>query len=259
MAGAFGQVRGNGLTFGTPCPAAQPGVAFRKGSTSLDNDSRCILDGGSNGDRQACAWFRGKVAMWDNLSGLTLSTAYPEGNDRLSTETQTHAASLQGSFKARMRTEFASGVNANLGTYFGPARGASHGDVDVENLARDTRQVQPALDSPDWPTCSRVMCLRDGGEPGIEGQACTSTGNPDRARSYTDRARADELAEGEVPELARAINLGHRNTTKTRNRLSKSADSGRPLALAIGRVACAPPRAEGQLPEPALCTRDTIE
>ena len=256
---AFATICALGLIPGAPAYAAEEQAPFRDDFDRLDTERWYISDGWSNGDWMACTWSQDMVAVEEGALKLTLSTAPQGGDNSLCAEIQTHATYLYGTFEARMRTEAASGVNANIFTYIGPTHGESHNEIDVEILTRNTREVQFATHLEDRPTYSHVATLPDGETTDAEFHTYSFTWEPDRVRWYIDGVLANELTGADVPQVAQKIYLSHWNTTIMTDWMGEFVDPGRPLVLDVDWVAYTPLGTECQFEGSVLCAQGTGE
>lgn len=121
-------------------PAFGEGAAFVEEFDRLDRARWFVSDGWRNGDHQSCDWSAAAVAVQDGILRLTLG---PGAEDTLiCAEIQSEPRQSFGTYEARLRIPFASGVNSNLFTFIGPPQGLPHGEIDFEFIARDGPMLQ---------------------------------------------------------------------------------------------------------------------
>lgn len=115
---------------------------FREDFTAPKLNTRrwYVSDGWTNGRHQDCYWAKSAVSVSDGMLNLAhvpgTETDRPECG-----EVQLRGMIHYGTIEARISAPAASGLNASVFTYTGPAQGTRHDEIDIEVLTRHPNRV----------------------------------------------------------------------------------------------------------------------
>lgn len=117
-------------------------VGFVDEFDQLDRERWFISDGWVNGDHQNCLWHKDRVALQDGVLRLSLTDDPAEGQAYSCAEIQSNDRFGYGTYEARLRIPYLSGVNAAFFTHVGAQQKAPHNEIDFEFLGRDGPVLQ---------------------------------------------------------------------------------------------------------------------
>lgn len=239
------------LTLALAGPAVAEPSAFRDDFTRLDQTRWYVSDGWTNGDWQACTWSSRMVTFEDDALRLSVAPTQGGASTYLCAEVQTREAYLYGTFEARIRTDSASGANAALFTYIGPAQGATHDEIDVEILTRETGEVQFNTYRDGEPAQGATVPLDMASDEAF--QTYSFIWEPERIRWFVDGRLVHEATGPDLPINPQRIFLSHWISGTLVDWMGPFSDPGRPLGMWIDWVAYTPPGGDCQFEGSVLC------
>lgn len=233
--------------------AAEPqgGKAFLDDFDEFDLGRWFVSDGWANGPHQSCLWHRDRVSLKDGILRLSL-TNDAQGDRALScAEIQSNEAFDYGTFEARVRLPFASGLNANFFTHIGAPQERPHNEVDFEFIARDGSQLQ-----------TNFFVNGEGGHEELLDVAdddafhdLAVTWGPDSLRWFIDGQLIREESSGPMPSEMQKIYLSLWSTDTLVDWLGSFDPSTAPLVMEVDWVAFTPLGADCQFEASILCSQ----
>lgn len=121
--------------------AAQDTASFRDDFNAFSNNLWGISSGWANGDHQNCMWSNQVVKVERGYLFIGFSDEPLGDRDYTCGEVQSRQHYGYGTYEARLRTPYGSGLNAAFFTYTGPHHGDPHDEIDFEILTKNTSQV----------------------------------------------------------------------------------------------------------------------
>lgn len=245
----IGQARGQevGVTGAEP----QGGRAFFDDFDELNPERWFISDGWANGPHQSCLWHRDRVSLREGLLQLSLTTD-AQGDRALScAEVQSNEAFGPGTFEARVRIPFASGLNANFFTHIGAQQERPHNEIDFEFIAPRGPQLQ-----------TNFYVDGAGGHEELQDVAddgaflnLAVTWEPGSLRWFLDGQLIREESDAPMPSEPQKIYLSLWTTDTLIDWLGPFDPSTAPLLMEVDWVAFTPLGANCQFEASILCSQ----
>jgi endo-1,3-1,4-beta-glycanase ExoK len=231
--------------------ATDPTRAFVDEFETLDPARWMMSDGWSNGDHQNCQWTADSVTLGNGLLRLTLSDRPAGGLPYSCAEVQSNARYGYGTFEARMRVPFYSGMNANFFTFIGAQQDAPHNEIDFEFIARDgpTLQTNLFLNGEG----GREQLHRQSGDWAFRNYAIVWM--PGLVQWFTDGQLVRELRGDAVPSAPQKVFFSLWSTGTLTDWLGPLDYPGQPVTLEVDRFAYTPEGAECAFDGALACVR----
>lgn len=230
--------------------AASDATAFFEPFDALDEDRWFVSDGWTNGPHQSCQWQRDRVGLGDGMLRLALETS-DEGDLGLGcAEIQSNAQFLYGTFEARMKVPYATGMNANMFTFVGAPQDQPHNELDFEFIAPDGPSLQTNVHFEGEDERAETIAMADDGQFRV----FSMIWEPDAVRWFIDGTLIREARGGRIPDQPQKLYLSLWSTDTLVSWMGAFAPDSAPQVLEVDWVAYTPAGAACQFDESILCS-----
>lgn len=232
-------VLANGLSAQTetsPSPAPGSATGFVDEFDQLDTERWYLSDGWVNGDHQNCLWSKDRITLENGALRLSLTDDPAQEQAFTCAELQSNARFGFGTYEARMRIPFHSGVNAAFFTHVGAQQKSPHNEIDFEFLGRDGPTLQ-----------TNYFTDGKGGREQLHGQ--TDDGRfrnyaliwkPDLMQWYVDGRLLREVRGADVPQVPQKVYFSLWSSGTLTDWLGPFTYPGQPLRMDVDRFAFTP-------------------
>ena len=223
--------------------------AFLDRFDTLDRERWFVSDGWTNGDHQSCQWQKDRVTVTDGTLHLSLEAGSGDGPELGCAEIQSHARFSYGTFEARMKVPYATGLNANMFTFIGAPQDKPHQELDFEFIAPNGPSLQTNIHFAGADQRPETLEMEDDGVF----RTFSMTWEPEAVRWYIDGTLIREAEGGKIPDAPQKLYLSLWSTETLASWMGRFAPDSAPHVLEVDWVAYTPAGAECRFEESVLC------
>jgi endo-1,3-1,4-beta-glycanase ExoK len=229
------------------------GKSFVETFDTLTASRWFISDGWDNGKHQNCTWSKDQVKVADGNLVLSFEKKPLKNRDYSCGEVQTKERFGYGTYEARMKTGTGSGLNAAFFTYIGPAHKKPHDEIDFEVLTKDPSKVQVNAYVGGKSNDEKLVDVPGGADQNFNDYAFVW--EKGRLRWYVNGQLVHEVTDPtQLPSNPQKIFFSLWGTGTLREWMGEFTDPGKPVSMAVDRVAFTAPGEACQFEGSVACT-----
>ena len=224
---------------GTHTETAGKAQPFLDNFDKLDRRRWYISDGWTNGAHQNCTWSKKEVKQEEGHLVLGFEKKKFKDRDYSCAEIRTKRRFSYGVYEARMKTDTGPGLNAAFFTYIGSGDKQPHDEIDFEVLTKNPDKVQVNVFASDKGKNEKMVDVKGGSNAKFHDYAFVW--EPDRLRWYVDGQLVNTITDkAKIPSHPQKIFFSLWGSDTLSSWMGKFRDPGRPVTLAVDRVAFTP-------------------
>lgn len=229
------------------------GKSFVETFDTLSGSRWFVSDGWDNGKHQNCTWSKEQVKVADGNLTLSFEKKPLKDRDYSCGEVQTKQRFSYGTYEARMKSGTGSGLNAAFFTYIGPVHKQPHDEIDFEVLTKDPSKVQVNAYVGGKSNDEKLVDVPGGADQGFNDYAFVW--EKERLRWYVNGQLVHEVTEpSQLPSHPQKIFFSLWGTDTLREWMGAFSDPGKPVTMAVDRVAYTALGEPCQFEESVACT-----
>ncbi|GAA2884711.1 endo-1,3-1,4-beta-glycanase ExoK [Aminobacter niigataensis] len=229
------------------------GKSFVETFDTLSGSRWFVSDGWDNGKHQNCTWSKEQVKVADGNLTLSFEKKPLKDRDYSCGEVQTKQRFSYGTYEARMKSGTGSGLNAAFFTYIGPVHKQPHDEIDFEVLTKDPSKVQVNAYVGGKSNDEKLVDVSGGADQAFNDYAFVW--EKERLRWYVNGQLVHEVTEpSQLPSHPQKIFFSLWGTDTLREWMGAFSDPGKPVTMAVDRVAFTALGEPCQFKESVACT-----